>query len=177
MLRKYIAYARKNVNPQLTDEANAILREFYVNTRNSNPEEQSAVPITARQLEAIIRLAEASAKVKLKDKVEKEDAEKAVRLTMFCLKDVGVDPETGEIDIEILEGGTPKSDRDKIQRVTEEIKLLEEEFAGDAPLNVLITNMSDKYGVSQDKTEQIVRNLKQKGVIYEPNTGYFRRVL
>ena len=177
LLRKYIAYARRNVNPQLTNEANDVLKEFYVSTRNSNPEEQGAVPITARQLEAIIRLSEASAKIKLKEYVEKEDAEKAVRLQMACLKEVGVDPETGEIDVEILEGGTPKSDRDKIQRVTEEIKLLEEEFAGDAPLNVLLSNMSEKYGVSEDKTEQIVRNLKQKGVIYEPNTGYFRRVL
>ena len=177
LLRKYIAYARKNVNPRLTDEANDILREFYVNTRNSNPEEQGAVPITARQLEATIRLAEASAKIKLKDKVEAEDANKAVKLTMFCLKDIGVDPETGEIDIDRIGDGTPKSDRDKIQRVTEEIKLLEEEFAGDAPLNVLLSNMNEKYGVSEDKTEQIVRNLKQKGVIYEPNTGYFRRVL
>ncbi len=176
LLRKYIAYARRNVNPQLTDEANEVLKEFYVSTRNSNPEEQGAVPITARQLEAIIRLSEASAKIKLKEFVEKEDAEKAVRLQMACLKEVGVDPETGEIDVGILEGGTPKSDRDKIQRVTEEIKLLEEEFAGDAPLNVLLSNMSEKYGVSEDKTEQIVRNLKQKGVIFEPNTGYFRRV-
>ena len=177
LLRKYIAYARKNVNPQLTDEANQILQEFYVNTRNSNPEEQGAVPITARQLEAIIRLSEASAKIKLKEFVEKEDAEKAVRLQMACLKEVGVDPETGEIDADIVSGGTPKSDRDKIQRVTEEIKLLEEEFAGDAPLNVLLSNMSDKYGVSEDKTEQIVRNLIQKGVIYQPTTGYFRRVV
>lgn len=176
LLRKYIAYARKNVNPQLTDEANEILKEFYVSTRNSNPEEQGAVPITARQLEAIIRLSEACAKIKLKDIVEKEDAEKAVRLTMACLKEVGVDPETGEIDIDRIGDGTPKSDRDKIQRVTEEIKALEEEFAGNAPLNVLLSNMSDKYGVSEDKTEQIVKNLVQKGVIYQPTNGYFRRV-
>ena len=176
LLRKYIAYARKNINPKLTDEANTILQEFYVNTRNSNPEEQGPVPITARQLEAIIRLAEASAKIKLKETVDKEDAEKAVRLQMACLKEVGVDPETGEIDADIVSGGTPKSDRDKIQRVTDEIRLLEEEFGGDAPLNVLLSNMSDKYGVSEDKTEQIVRNLVQKGVIYQPTNGYFRRV-
>ena len=174
LLRKYIAYARKNVNPVLTDEANAILKEFYVSTRNSNPEEQGPVTITARQLEAIIRLAEASAKVKLKDKVEKEDAEKAVKLTLFCLRDVGVYPETGEIDVDIVSGGTPKSDRDKIRSVTEEIKLLQEEFAGDAPLDVLKSNMSEKFGISEDKTEQIVRNLVQKGVIYQPTTGYFR---
>ena len=60
--------------------------------------------------------------------------------------------------------------------MTEEIKALEEEFAGNAPLNVLLSNMSDKYGVSEDKTEQIVKNLVQKGVIYQPTNGYFRRV-
>ena len=177
LLRKYIAYARKNVNPRLTDEANEILREFYVSTRNSNPEEQGAVPITARQLEATIRLAEASAKIKLKDKVEREDADKAVKLTMFCLKDVGVDPETGEIDADIVSGGTPKSDRDKIQRVTEEIKKLEEEYAGSAPMNVLISKMSDDYGVSPEKTEEIVRKLVQKGAIYEPQTGHYKSLL
>ena len=176
LLRKYIAYARKNVNPRLTEEANEVLKEFYVSTRNSNPEEQSAVPITARQLEAIIRLAEASAKVKLKDKVEKEDAEKAVKLQMACLTKIGVDPDTGEFDIDRVGDGTPKSDRDKIQSVTEEIKLLEEEYAGQAPLNVLLSNMSEKHGVSEDKTEQIVNNLVQKGVIYQPTTGYFKRV-
>ena len=174
LLRKYIAYARKNIHPHLTDEANEVLREFYVNTRNSNPEEQGAVPITARQLEAIIRLSEASAKIKLKDTVDKEDAEKAVRLQMACLKAVGVDPETGEIDVDIISGTTPKSDRDKMQRVSEEIKLLEEEYAGNAPMNVLLSNMSEKYGVSEDKTEQIVRNLVRKGIIYEPSHGYFR---
>ena len=176
LLRKYIAYARKNVNPRLTEEANEVLKELYVSTRNSNPEEQSAVPITARQLEAIIRLAEASAKVKLKDKVEKEDAEKAVKLQMACLTKIGVDPDTGEFDIDRVGDGTPKSDRDKIQSVTEEIKLLEEEYAGQAPLNVLLSNMSEKHGVSEDKTEQIVNNLVQKGVIYQPTTGYFKRV-
>ena len=176
LLRKYIAYARKTANPVLTDEANQVLKEFYVNTRNSNPEEQSTVPITARQLEAIIRLAEASAKIKLKDFVEKEDAEKAVRLQMACLKEVGIDPETGEIEVGVLSGAPPKSDRDKIQRVSDEIKLLEEEYAGNAPLNVLISNMSDKYGVSEEKTEQIVKNLVQKGVLYQPTTGYFRHV-
>ena len=174
LLRKYIAYARKNVNPRLTEDANNVLKEFYVSTRNSNPEEQGAVPITARQLEAIIRLSEASAKIKLKETVEREDAEKAVRLQMACLKEVGVDPETGEIDSDIVSGGTPKSDRDKIKLVTEEIKQLEEEYNGEAPLNVILSNMSDKYGVSEDKTEQIIKNLRQKGVIYEPTPGYYK---
>ena len=175
LLRKYIAYARKNVNPKLTDEANDILKTFYVSTRNSNTEEQGPVPITARQLEALIRLAEACAKIKLKDFVEKEDAEKAVRLTLACLKDVGVDPETGKIDVEVMEGRTPTSEREKMQKVMEEIGLLEEEYGGQAPMNVLVSNMADKYDMSEEKVESFVRNLNQKGLIYFPTTGYIKR--
>ena len=152
-----------------------VLKEFYVSTRNSSGDEESPVPITARQLEAIIRLAEASAKIRLKDTVDKEDAEKAVRLQLACLKEVGVDPETGEIDIDKVEGRTPKSDRDKLQRIISEIELLEEEYAGQAPMNVLISNMSDKYDISEEKVDEMVRNLKHKGVIYEPTNGYLKR--
>ena len=175
LLRKYIAYARKNVNPKLTDEANMVLKEFYVSTRNSSGDEESPVPITARQLEAIIRLAEASAKIRLKDTVDKDDAQKAVRLQLACLKEVGVDPETGEIDIDKVEGRTPKSDRDKLQRIISEIEILEEEYAGQAPMNVLVSNMSDKYDMSEEKVDEMVRNLKHKGVIYEPTNGYLKR--
>lgn len=175
LLRKYIAYARKNVNPRLTDEANTVLKEFYVSTRNSGQDEEGPVPITARQLEAIIRLAEASAKIRLKETVDKEDAEKAVRLQLACLKEVGIDPETGEIDIDKVEGRTPKSDRDKLQRVLEEIELLEEEYGGQAPTNVLASNMADKYDISEKKVESIIRNLKHKGIIYEPTSGYLKR--
>lgn len=175
LLRKYIAYARKNVNPKLTDEANTVLKEFYVSTRNSNKEEEGPVPITARQLEAIIRLSEASAKIRLKETVDKEDAEKAVRLQLACLKEVGVDPETGEIDIDQMEGRTPKSDRDKMQRTIDEIGLLEEEYAGQAPVNVLISNMADKYNIGEEKVENIIRNLKHRGLIYEPTSGYIKK--
>ena len=78
------------------------------------------------------------------------------------------------MDADIVSGGTIKSEIYKIKIVSEEIKFLEEEYGGQAPLNVLISNMSDKHGISEDKTEQIIRNLVQKGVIYEPSTGYFR---
>ena len=175
LLRKYIAYARKNIHPKLTDEANTVLKEFYVSTRNSNSEEQAPVPITARQLEAIIRLSEASAKVRLKDTVDKEDAEKAVKLQLACLKEVGVDPETGEIDIEVMEGRTPTSKREKMQKVMEEIGILEEEYGNQAPMNVLVSNMADKYDMSEETVEAFVRDLNQKGLIYIPATGYLKR--
>ena len=178
LLRKYIAYARKNVNPVLSDEANEVLKNFYVDTRNSssNTEENSAVPITARQLEAIIRLAEACAKIKLKEVVEREDAKKAVRLQMASLKDAGVDPETGEIEADIVSGGRPKSERDKMSTLVDEIKLIEEEYNGQAPLTVLKSNMEEKHGVSEDKVENLIRNMTQRGILYEPSPGNVKRV-
>ncbi|BAW30864.1 MCM family protein [Methanothermobacter sp. MT-2] len=176
LLRKYIAYARKNVNPKLTDEAMNVLEEFYVSMRSSATDEDSPVPITVRQLEAIIRLAEASARVKLKNKVEAEDAKRAIRLAKSCLKQVGYDPETGKIDIDKVEGRTPKSERDKFNILIELIKELEEEYGGKAPTNILKSEMLDRYNISEEKVEELLRFLQEKGVIFEPNRGYVKIV-
>lgn len=175
LLRKYIAYARKQINPKLTDEANQVLEEFYVSMRGSG-EEESPIPITARQLEAIIRLAEASAKIRLKEVVEAEDAHKAVKLQQACLRAVGLDPETGKIDIDKVEGRTPKSERDKLRVLVNMIKDLEEEYGDNAPKNVLISEMIDQHNISEEKVEEIIRQLKHKGVIFEPASGYLKIV-
>jgi len=174
LLRKYIAYARRNINPKLTDEANKVLEEFYVSVRSGAVEEEAPVPITARQLEAIIRLAEASAKLQLKDRVEAEDAHRAIKLQQACLKEVGYDPETGKIDIDKVEGRTPKSDRDKINKIIEEIRDLQEEFEGNAPVDILKQNMIENYDMSEEKVENNIRQLKAKGIIFEPSNGYLR---
>lgn len=176
LLRKYIAYARRNIHPVLTDNAMDVLEEFYVSMRNNSIDDDSPVPITARQLEAIIRLSEASAKIKLKPEVDAEDAHQAIKLTQACLKQVGMDPETGKIDIDKVEGRPPKSERDKLRILLDVIEELEEEYGGRAPTNILISEMADRYSVSEEKVEEFVRNLKHKGVIFEPSRGYLKVV-
>ncbi|MFB2623376.1 minichromosome maintenance protein MCM [Methanothermobacter marburgensis] len=176
LLRKYIAYARKNVRPVLTDEAMQVLEDFYVSMRASAADEDSPVPITARQLEALVRLSEASAKIKLKEHVEAEDARKAIKLSQACLKQVGYDPETGKIDIDKVEGRTPKSERDKFRLLLELIREYEEDYGGRAPTNILITEMMDRYNVSEEKVEELIRILKDKGAIFEPARGYLKVV-
>lgn len=176
LLRKYIAYARRNINPILTDEANEVLEEFYVSVRSGAVEEEAPVPITARQLEAIIRLAEASAKLQLKPYVESDDAHRAIKLQQACLREVGYDPETGKIDIDKVEGRTPKSDRDKLQKLVEEISHLQEEFDGSAPIGVLKETMVDTYNMSEEKVDETIKQLKNKGLIFEPTTGYLKKV-
>jgi len=174
LLRKYIAYARRNVHPKLTKDAINVLQEFYVGMRGSAVDEDSPVPITARQLEALVRLSEASARIRLSDEVTASDAKRAVSLQMKCLKQVGYDPETGKVDIDKVEGRTPKSDRDKFRVVQEVIKELEEEYGGRAPKNILITELSDRYNMSEEKAEELIRVLKRKGIIYEPYAGYLK---
>lgn len=176
LLRKYVAYARREVQPKLTEAAINVLEEFYVGMRSSGAEEDSPVPITARQLEALIRLSESSARIRLKEEVSAEDAQKAIKLQKACLKQVGLDPETGKIDIDKVEGRAPKSDRDKFRLLVELIKEFEEEYGGKAPINILISEMEDRYNVSEEKVEEVIRILKHKGMVFEPERGYLKIV-
>ena len=164
LLRKYIAYARKNVHPVLTDEANKVLEEFYVSVRTGGVEEGTPVPITPRQLEATIRLAEASAKLQLKNEVEASDAHRAISLQRRCLEKIGMDPDTGKIDIARVEGRTPTSERDKMRVVQEELKALEEEFDL-VPVNILKEHLADNHDMSEEKTDEILRILRSKGIM------------
>ena len=175
LLRKYIAYARKNVHPVLTDAANKVLEEFYVSVRTGGVEEGTPVPITPRQLEATIRLAEASAKLQLKNEVEASDAHRAINLQRRCLEKIGMDPDTGKIDIARVEGRTPTSERDKMRVVQEAIKALEEEFV-EVPVNILKDHLAENHEMSEEKTDEILRILRSKGIIYEPHHGVVKRL-
>ncbi len=177
LLRKYIAYARKEVHPKLTQEAMRVLEEFYVGMRGGvDDEEDAPVPITARQLEALVRLSEASARIRLSPEVTDYDANRAISLEQKCLKQVGYDPETGKVDIDKVEGRTPKSDRDKYRLISETIKRLEDEYNGKAPKQILMDELENRYNMDEEKVEEVIRVLKRNGTIYEPKQGYYKVV-
>lgn len=176
LLRKYIAYARKQVHPELTEGAIEVLQEFYVGMRGSAEDDDSPVPITARQLEALVRLSEANCKIRLGKEVTAEDAKRAVKLQQECLKQVGLDPETGKVDIDKVEGRTPKSERDKARVLMDVIKELSDEYGGRVPISIVTDEMADRYKVSEEKVEQIITKLKQQGLVFEPTTGYLKTV-
>lgn len=112
ILRDYIAYAREHVNPKLTDEAQQRLIQAYVDMRKvgSGRGQISAYP---RQLESLIRLAEAHAKIRLSQKVENVDVEEAWRLHREALKQSATDPLSGKIDVGILTTGLSATARKK----------------------------------------------------------------
>ena len=176
LLRKYIAYARKQAHPQLTQGAIEVLQEFYVGMRGSAEDDDSPVPITARQLEALVRLSEANCKIRLGKEVTAEDAKRAIKLQQECMKQVGLDPETGKVDIDKVEGRTPKSERDKALVLMDIIKELGDEYGGRVPVSILTDEMSDRYSVSEDKVLEIINKLKQQGLVFEPQAGYLKTV-
>ncbi len=173
LLRKYIAYAKQNCHPRMTDEAQETIRDFYVDLRSRGTDEDAAVPVTARKLEALVRLAEASARVRLSDTVEQRDAERSVEIVRSCLQDIGVDPETGEFDADIVEAGTSKSQRDRIKNLKTLISDIEEEYDDGAPVDIVLER-AEEVGMDQSKAEHEIDKLKQKGEVYEPSTDTLR---
>ncbi|XP_056148498.1 DNA replication licensing factor MCM4 [Lampris incognitus] len=123
VLKDYIAYARTYVNPRLHEEASQALIEAYVDMRKigSGRGMVSAYP---RQLESLIRLAEAHAKVRFSDKVETIDVEEAKRLHREALKQSATDPRTGFVDISILTTGMSATARKRKEEVAQALKKL-----------------------------------------------------
>ncbi len=176
-LKKYIAYAKQNYNPQLTDEALEEIKEYYVKMRSTGDEEGAykAIPISARQLEALIRLSEASARVRLSTKVLKSDARRAIELVHFCLMQIGVDPETGKIDIDRISTGVSASQRSHISVVKEIIKELEGLIGKQVPVDDILMKAKEK-GMDPEKAEDIIDVLKKEGVIFTPRAGFISRI-
>ena len=117
LFRKYVAYSKQKINPKLSDEAVHEIKSFYVTLRNAPSAEESAtkpIPITARQIGAMIRLAEASAKVRLSDVVEKSDAVIAINILKYYLMQAGYDYDTKSFDIDKITSGITASKRGKI---------------------------------------------------------------
>ncbi|XP_030070031.1 DNA replication licensing factor MCM4 [Microcaecilia unicolor] len=123
VLKDYIAYARTYISPKLNEEASQALIEAYVDMRKigSGRGMVSAYP---RQLESLIRLSEAHAKVRFSDKVETIDVEEAKRLHREALKQSATDPRTGIVDISILTTGMSATARKRREELAQVLKKL-----------------------------------------------------
>ncbi len=174
LLRKYIAFAKSRIRPKLTKEAGEKLQEFYLLMRKAGEEANSPIPITARQLEALVRISEARAKMALREEVSAEDAEAAIRLMKYSLQQVGVD-ESGRYDIDSIMLGQTKSTRDKISELLDLIKGLEVEMGGNVPISKLIQRAEDA-GFEPPFVKRALDNLQQSGEIYEPKSGFIKRI-
>ncbi|WP_129114307.1 LAGLIDADG family homing endonuclease [Halegenticoccus tardaugens] len=173
LLRKYIAYAKRNVFPTMTPEAREAIRDFYVNLRSKGADEDAPVPVTARKLEALVRLSEASARVRLSDTVEPEDADRVIEIVRSCLQDIGVDPETGQFDADVVETGRSKTQRDRIKNLKQLIADIEGEYEEGAPVEEVLERAGE-IGLDRSKAEGEIEKLRRKGEVYEPRQNHLR---
>ena len=171
LLRKYIAYARQHVRPVLSQEASNRIQEFYVELRKLGIK-QGAVPITPRQIEGLVRLAEASAKSRLSDKIELRDAELAISLFDYMLTTLAVD-RGGRKDIDTLLTGMPREKVTKINTLMEIIARLDE---GQGAKIVAILEEAEKAGIDRATTTKYIGELERNGDIYTPKPGFIKIV-
>ncbi|NMA44789.1 MAG: minichromosome maintenance protein MCM [Candidatus Diapherotrites archaeon] len=172
LLRKYISYARQKCFPILTDEAMKTISEFYVGLRDQG-RGKGTYAATARQLEGLVRLSEASARVRLSDTVEIEDAERAIRLVKKSLEETVTDPETGNIDIDIVTSGITQSKQNAISIVMRLIKEAMGEGIDMVPVEQVIT-MGIEKGLDEEKIKSAMEDLEKKGDIYRPRHHFVK---
>jgi replicative DNA helicase Mcm len=175
LMRKYISYA-KRVRPRLTEPVVERFQDFYVKMRNASLEggEASAVAITARQLESLVRMAEARARAHLREEVTIEDAEGVINLMRKSLEQVGVDVTTGQIDIDLLYSGKPRSLQNQLQKVLQIVGEMER-VSGSVKEIELYEALSTDYNMSRTEAARLISVLMKDGTIYMPRPGYYRR--
>ena len=173
IFRKYVAYAKQRIKPQLSDEAVAEIKKFYIDLRNAPVSSESAlrpIPISARQLQALIRMAEASAKIKLSRKVTSEDSKNAIELMKYYLMQVGYDYETKTFDIDKGTGGIPSSQRNKILTVRDIIIQLESRLGKMIPIEDIEKELEEK--LDKNEIEEALNKLSSSGEIFKPRRGF-----
>ncbi len=177
LLRKFVAYARQRIFPKLTDGALEEIKEYYLKMRKSGSGEGGikAIPISARQLEALVRLSEASAKARLDDRVTRKDAKKAIELLDYCLMQVGFDRETGKIDIDRIATGVGASQRSHILIVKDVITELESRLGKTIPIEEVYAEAKNR-GLDEPKIDEALERLKRSGDIYEPRRGHIGKL-
>jgi len=177
LFRKYIAYAKQKISPVLSPEAVHEIEEFYVELRNRPVSSESAlrpIPISARQLQALIRMSEACAKLRLSEKVSVEDAKKSIGIIKYYLTQVGFDQETQTYDIDKIYTGMTTSKRNKVLIVRETIFQLKEKLGELIPIEEIEKELEGKLSV--EEIDDAIVELKKNSIIYEPRRGYVQKM-
>ncbi len=172
-LTKYLAYVRRH-EPEMTPDAEQRILDYYLKMRNI--EDEHMITVTPRQLEGIIRLATARARLLLKEKVDDEDAERAIFLIEQMLGTVGVDAATDRRDLGVLYG-KPQSDTSRMSMFMDILKKLEGERPTPVHEDKLVKEMvqSSKFKDAED-AKQFIKRMANGASIYESKPGHYSRV-
>ena len=173
LMRKYVSYA-KTIKPVLSRDALKRLGDFYLAMRAASESEGSPVAITARQLESLVRISEARARVALRKEVTAEDAEAAVTIMKRSLEEVGIDVSSYKMDIDLIMTGRPKSVRDRMQIIISVLMGMEKE-TGIVEKAALLNELESKHQIPRGEVERMIGQLLREGTIYEPREGCLKK--
>ncbi len=175
ILTKYLAYAKQN-DPVLTKEAENKIMEFYLKMRSVEGEDkEKMITITPRQLEGLIRLSTARARILLKNQVEEDDADRAIYLFNEMLKNAGIDVNTGKIDIGVLQG-RPRSEVSKLATFMEILKSLEGEPQSPVLEQTFVDELVKSEKFNEEEARNYIRRMVRDATIYESKPGYYNTV-
>jgi replicative DNA helicase Mcm len=171
LFSKYLSYA-KQIEPTLTPEAIDIVRSYYMEMRRIDSE--GMITVTPRQLEGLIRLASARARLLLKDLVDAEDAQRAIYLVDQMMRTAGVDVNTGKTDLGVLYG--------KPQSVVSKEKMFMELFRGlagdennDVEDKVLVDELVKTGKFSDEEARKYIQKFNREGQIFERRPGFWAK--
>ena len=166
LIRKYVAFAKRTIHPQLTEDARQALREFYVETRRQGGESHDSIAISARAIEGLYRLAQASARVRLSDDATIEDAERSIRLTKLWRHEL-----MGEnFDETTLQSGKKATARNRERTILEIVRRIFAETGDIVALADVLTE-AGRMDISRDVAEDIIEALCRDGRLMRPG-GY-----
>ncbi|KAM3159859.1 DNA helicase [Lachancea thermotolerans] len=154
LLTTYINYAKQQYAPVITEQAKTELVRAYVTMRKMGDDSRSdekRITATTRQLESMIRLSEAHAKMRLSQLVELQDVQEAVRLIKSAIKDYATDPKTGKIDMNLVQTGKSVIQRKLQEDLSREmVNILRERPNNTISYNELVRSINEQ---SQDKVD------------------------
>lgn len=183
LLVKYIQYARNECKPRITATSQAMIEEFYTNSRKLHASKDDPIPIVVRSLEGIIRMCEARAKMALRETVLDEDVDAVTALYKKATGQITVDKETGKFDVDVVQLGSTQSKRQAATRLRDLIRKIREENGGEpVSRDALISRL--QYGnenvawrvgnrVDEARLDEALERLKKETMIIEKKNGMY----
>ena len=173
IMRKYVAYS-KRIIPVMSDEAFEKIRDNYLQIRNTGGGSSRSVPITARQLEAYIRLSEASARARLSNVITNEDAERSIRIIHYYLDKVLGGERDGKTvwDADKIMTGIPATVRDEMDIIKDAINEYVAREGKAMPKTELFTILAGQ--INETEISRTLDKLTDNGELYMPTTGGYK---
>mgnify|MGYP005631331989 FL=1 len=171
-LRKYIAFAKRNYHPNIDKDVMALILEYYVQERQSYGREDTdeggesnVVPITARALEALIRLTEAHARMFLREDATAEDAKVALAVFKHWREESGIEDESEFSGTSVKQRNTSVIIKNIIRDICTE--------NGNNATKIEIYNRALAKKIDEFTVDRIISQMRASGVLFQPKNDEY----